>query len=115
MMKLSLNLLYILVIYFGIHTYFDKPAKSVAKTSSHINSSTNISGRETNIFDDKQRWPAGLTFTKFVGPEVTPSPACLAVAPTGEVFVGVDMIGSLGKEAGKGYIIKMIEDRKSVV
>src|SRR3546814_8867305 len=43
-------------------------------------------------------WPADLEITGFAGPGLTPSPACLAVAPTGEVFVGVDMIGSLGKD-----------------
>lgn len=53
--------------------------------------------------------PSELTITKFSGPEVTPSPACLAVAPTGEVFVGVDMIGSLGKDPGKGRILKLID------
>lgn len=47
--------------------------------------------------------------TRFAGPEITPSPACLAVAPTGEVFVGVDMIGSLGKDPGKGSIIKLTD------
>lgn len=53
--------------------------------------------------------PADIRVTTFAGPDLTPSPACLAVAPTGEVFVGVDMIGSLGKEPGKGYIIKLID------
>lgn len=53
--------------------------------------------------------PSELTITKFSGPDVTPSPACLAVAPTGEVFVGVDMIGSLGKDPGKGRILKLID------
>ncbi|MEO5998659.1 MAG: hypothetical protein ABIN89_17990, partial [Chitinophagaceae bacterium] len=50
-------------------------------------------------------WPAELEVTNYTGPDLTPSPACLAVAPTGEVFVGVDMIGSLGKTPGKGSII----------
>jgi len=53
--------------------------------------------------------PPELTITRFSGPDVTPSPACLAVAPTGEVFVGVDMIGSLGKDPGKGRILKLID------
>lgn len=55
------------------------------------------------------RWPAGLTVTNFAGPDLTPSPACLAVAATGEVFVGVDQIGSLGKTPGKGSIVKLID------
>jgi len=53
--------------------------------------------------------PPELTITQFTGPDVTPSPACLAVAPTGEVFVGVDMIGSLGKDPGKGRIMKLVD------
>ncbi|MGA0559145.1 DUF7133 domain-containing protein [Larkinella sp. VNQ87] len=53
--------------------------------------------------------PDDIRFTNFAGPDLTPSPACLAVAPTGEVFVGVDMMGSLGKSPGKGYILKLID------
>jgi putative heme-binding domain-containing protein len=54
-------------------------------------------------------WPAELEVTNYAGPDLTPSPACLAAAPTGEVFVGVDMIGSLGKTPGKGSIIKLYD------
>lgn len=50
-----------------------------------------------------------LVMENIAGPELVPSPACLAVLPTGEVFVGVDMMGSLGKEPGKGSIIKLID------
>src|SRR5690606_3006680 len=55
------------------------------------------------------KWPAELEITGFAGPRLTPSPACLAVAPTGEVFVGVDMIGSLGKDAGRGSIVRLVD------
>lgn len=54
-------------------------------------------------------WPKELQITGFSGPKLTPSPACLAVAPTGEVYVGVDMIGSLGKTPGKGMIVKLVD------
>ncbi|MDB5246152.1 MAG: heme-binding protein [Segetibacter sp.] len=54
-------------------------------------------------------WPPELDLTNFTGPDLTPSPACLAVAPTGEVFVGVDKIGSLGKTPGRGSIVKLID------
>jgi putative heme-binding domain-containing protein len=53
--------------------------------------------------------PADLTITDFAGPDLTPSPACLAVAPTGEVFVGVDMQGSLGKKPDMGSIIRLTD------
>ena len=55
------------------------------------------------------KWPAEFTITNFASADLTPSPACLAVAPTGEVFVGVDMIGSLGKKPGNGRIVKLID------
>lgn len=51
-----------------------------------------------------------LILTNFAGPDLVPSPSCLAVAATGEVFVGVDMIGSLGKTPGKGSIVKLVDN-----
>lgn len=54
-------------------------------------------------------YPADLQVTTFAGPELTPSPACLAVAPTGEVFVGVDKQGSLGKKPNLGSIIRLVD------
>ncbi|GAB3529496.1 hypothetical protein GCM10027443_08920 [Pontibacter brevis] len=56
-----------------------------------------------------QDWPSDLKVTTFAGPELTPSPATLAVAPTGEVYVGVDMMGSLGKDPEKGSIVKLVD------
>ena len=38
----------------------------------------------------------------FLAQTVTPCVACIGVAPTGEVFAGVDQIGSLGKGLEKG-------------
>ncbi|MFC3563235.1 DUF7133 domain-containing protein [Pedobacter jamesrossensis] len=85
MLKLSLSVIYSIIIISGL----------------------------TSLFSNKKRInpPASeLTISTFSGPDVTPSPACLAVAPTGEVFVGVDMIGSLGKDPGKGRILKLIDE-----
>ncbi len=50
-----------------------------------------------------------LIIENIAGPEIVPSPSCLAALPTGEVFVGVDMMGSLGKKPGKGSIVKLID------
>lgn len=58
---------------------------------------------------EKLNWPSDLQIMGFSGHDLTPSPACLAVAPTGEVYVGVDMIGSLGKEPGKGMIMRLVD------
>jgi hypothetical protein len=60
-------------------------------------------------------WPAELDVTPFAGPKMTPSPACLAVAATGEVYVGVDMIGSLGKDPGKGSIVRLVDSNNDGV
>ncbi|WP_116107529.1 HEAT repeat domain-containing protein [Lewinella sp. IMCC34191] len=50
-----------------------------------------------------------LVMDTIAGPEIVPSPACLAVLPNGEVFVGVDMMGSLGKDPGKGSIVRLVD------
>ncbi|RZM26621.1 MAG: c-type cytochrome [Pedobacter sp.] len=83
MIKFSLSLIYSIMIFFGLKVFLDEP-KAPAD-------------------------PAELVITPFAGPDVTPSPACLAVAATGEVYVGVDMIGSLGKDPGKGRILKLTD------
>jgi len=54
-------------------------------------------------------WPEKLDINVFAGPDLVPSPACLAVSASGDVFVGVDKIGSLGKEMGQGAIVKLID------
>jgi putative heme-binding domain-containing protein len=53
--------------------------------------------------------PADLTFTKYAGSDLAPSPACIAAAATGEVYVGVDLLGSLGKGPGKGRIVRLVD------
>ena len=69
-------------------------------------------GKQTTPIDSigkSLNWPEELKVTGFAGPQLVPSPACLAVAATGEVYVGVDMIGSLGKTPGKGMIVKLLD------
>ena len=53
--------------------------------------------------------PDELNITRFAGPDLVPSPACLSVAPNGHVFVGVDLNGSLGKGPGKGRILRLVD------
>lgn len=55
------------------------------------------------------KWPENIDIQVFADAELVPSPACMAVSASGDVYVGVDMIGSLGKEMGKGAIIKLID------
>lgn len=54
-----------------------------------------------------QALPPELEKTRFSGPDITPSPACLSAHPNGDVYVGVDMLGSLGKGPGKGKIVRL--------
>ena len=98
MLKISLSLFYAFFMLFGFGV---KQEDSEA----HINRK-NLYSTNAAIAQDG---PNELVITTFAGPDLTPSPACLAVAPTGEVFVGVDMIGSLGKDPGKGSIVKLID------
>ena len=46
---------------------------------------------------------------RYSGPDVTPCPACLSAAPNGDLYVGVDLNGSLGKGANKGRIVKLVD------
>jgi putative heme-binding domain-containing protein len=53
--------------------------------------------------------PDGFNVTLFGNPPEVNYPVCLAAAPTGELFVGVDEQGSLGKEAGHGKVLRCID------
>ena len=70
---------------------------------------------QTQTLSENMDWPSDLDITYFAGPEIVPSPACLATSLSGEVFVGVDMQGSLGKDPGKGKIVKLSDCNKDGV
>ncbi|QDU92587.1 DUF7133 domain-containing protein [Lignipirellula cremea] len=53
--------------------------------------------------------PPGFNVTLFGAPPEVNYPVCLTTAATGEVFVGVDEQGSLGKEPGKGKVLRCID------
>lgn len=53
--------------------------------------------------------PEGFTATFFAIPPTVNYPVCLTAASTGEVFVGVDEMGSLGKEPGRGKILRCVD------
>ncbi len=53
--------------------------------------------------------PDGFNVTLFGTPPDVNYPVCLTAASTGEVFVGIDEQGSLGKEAGKGKVIRCFD------
>ena len=54
--------------------------------------------------------PEELEAVLFSPNTVTPCVACIGVAPTGEVFAGVDQIGSTQEGAGKGRIVRLIDE-----
>lgn len=104
MSKISLSLFLSLSILLSCNQKQDRSKDQVNNEVQDVDS-TSIAADTANAIVV----PKDLRITEFAGPDLTPSPACLAVAPTGEVFVGVDMIGSLGKDPGKGSIIKLID------
>ncbi|MES2828281.1 MAG: HEAT repeat domain-containing protein [Bacteroidota bacterium] len=97
MFKIHLLIIYAFLAMLG-YSISTRNSKETPKSTLKLDTPRNAS-----------KWPGELSLTNFATSELTPSPACLAVAPTGEVFVGVDKIGSLGKEPGKGSIVKLID------
>src|SRR5690606_22761719 len=55
------------------------------------------------------KWPEDLDIRVFADAGLVPSPACMAVSALGDVYVGVDKMGSLGKDMGYGAIVKLID------
>lgn len=53
--------------------------------------------------------PAGFEATVFAAPPDVRYPTCLAAAPTGEVFVGVDENGSLDAKADRGRVVRCVD------
>lgn len=105
-MKRTFNLFFLLPLMLGFPNFNEN--SELPQTKSNFTNQSGIrSGQDTlKIMSGA---PSDLIMTEFTGPDLTPSPACLAVAPTGEVYVGVDMIGSLGKDMGKGFIRRFVD------
>ena len=99
MIKITITLVGAFFLNFGYHLY--------ERNTGVANSNQLLQTKDT--LRNASAWPSELNVTHFAGPDLTPSPACLAVAATGEVFVGVDKIGSLGKTPGKGSVVKLID------
>jgi putative heme-binding domain-containing protein len=53
--------------------------------------------------------PPGFRVTKFAGPPDISYPTCLAAAPTGELFVGVDQNGSLDTKPDRGWVVRCVD------
>ena len=65
-------------------------------------------GKPTATVADVQA-PSEFNVTMFGAPPIVNYPVCLTAAPTGEVFVGVDETGSLGKELGRGKVLRCVD------
>ena len=53
--------------------------------------------------------PEGFRVSLFAAPPTVNYPVCLTAAATGELFVGIDEQGSLGKEKGRGRVVRCID------
>ncbi|MCG8584428.1 MAG: c-type cytochrome [Pirellulales bacterium] len=53
--------------------------------------------------------PEGFDITLFGAPPEVNYPVCISAAPTGELFVGVDKQGSLGKKPGDGKVVMCVD------
>jgi putative heme-binding domain-containing protein len=53
--------------------------------------------------------PAGFDVKLFAAPPDVTYPTCLAAAPTGELFIGIDENSSLDAKPGRGRIVKAID------
>jgi putative heme-binding domain-containing protein len=54
--------------------------------------------------------PSDFEVTLFAAPPEISYPTCLAAAPNGDLYVGVDLNGSLGADDRKGKIIKCVDE-----
>ena len=53
--------------------------------------------------------PDGFNLTVFAQPPLVNYPVCLTAASTGELFVGIDEQGSLGKQKGRGRVVRCLD------
>ena len=54
--------------------------------------------------------PPGFVATLFAAPPDVRYPTCLAAAPTGEVYVGIDENGSLDTKENSGRVVRCVDD-----
>ena len=100
-MKLFLKIILLTVILITFQNCLKKASKAIP-----------IRDKPIGVNIDFNENPDVINITAFAGYDIVPSPACLATDPYGDVYVGVDMMGSLGKEPGTGSIIKLIDSDK---
>ena len=64
---------------------------------------------KANKLADDLKPPDGFEMSLFAAPPEVNYPACLTATPRGEVFVGIDDQGSLGRDANRGRIVRCVD------
>jgi putative heme-binding domain-containing protein len=83
------------------------PARAPGGSSPGARAPLHRAGKEGLLGEIKA--PSDFEVTIFAQPPDISYPTCLAAAPTGELFVGVDENGSLDTKAGRGRIVRCID------
>lgn len=104
-MKKITSASYLLMVFFGVFGMIacDSNTRDCTPASTY---------RYTGMTDSlagSLKWPDDLDIRVFADAGLVPSPACMAVSALGDVYVGVDKMGSLGKEMGYGAIVKLVD------
>ena len=66
-------------------------------------------GAEGSASVEDVKAPEGFDVSLFAGPPQVTYPVCITTSVDGEVFVGVDEQGSLGKDPGRGRVVRCID------
>ncbi len=66
-------------------------------------------GADGSASIDDVKAPDGFEVSLFAGPPQVTYPVCITTSVGGEVFVGVDEQGSLGKDPGRGKVVRCID------
>jgi putative membrane-bound dehydrogenase-like protein len=66
-------------------------------------------GAEGSASIEDVKAPKGFDVSLFAGPPDVTYPVCITTSVAGEVFVGVDEQGSLGKDPGRGKVVRCID------
>src|SRR5579862_3196688 len=70
-----------------------------------------VESTEQQLLADVRGTPAAFNVTIFAKPPDANYPTCLWPMPTGEVYIGSDPQGSLGKTPGMGRVLRAIDTK----
>ncbi|MBL8820375.1 MAG: discoidin domain-containing protein [Planctomyces sp.] len=93
------------ITYLGTNTGHWGSIRELEVTSGPLPKFDPVAAGGSITADDIQA-PDGFDTTVFAGPPAVNYPVCITTSANGEVFVGIDEQGSLGKEAGRGRVVR---------